>query len=71
VVARKTFPFLSIHGVKDRHMCVDKMEKFMHGNFKNVEFHRLDSAGHAPFYEQPSVVNKIILDFVNRISLQS
>jgi pimeloyl-ACP methyl ester carboxylesterase len=69
VAARKTFPFLSIHGVQDKHMCVDKMENFMHDNFNNVEFHRLESAGHAPFYEQPVVVNKIIMDFVARISV--
>lgn len=64
--AQKTLPILSIHGVEDRHMWVDKMETFMKSNFERVEFHRIAGAGHAPFYEQPVLVNKLILGFVRK-----
>lgn len=50
-------------------MLVDNMENFMHENFNNVEFHRLQGVGHAPFYERPTVVNKLILDFVKKNTL--
>ena len=66
LAARKTLPILSIHGVEDRHMWVDKMEIFMKSNFERVEFHSIGGAGHAPFYEQPVPVNKLILDSVRK-----
>jgi len=50
-------------------MWVDKMENFMQNNFEQAEFHRIAQAGHAPFYEQPQLVNKLILDFVLKRSL--
>lgn len=60
---------MAIHGIEDRHMWVDKMENFMQNNFEQAEFHRIAQAGHAPFYEQPQLVNKLILDFVLKRSL--
>jgi pimeloyl-ACP methyl ester carboxylesterase len=71
IAVRKTMPFLSIHGVGDKHMWADKMENFMKSNFDLVEFHKLAGVGHAPFYERPEAVNKYILDFVHKISPQS
>jgi len=66
LAAKGTFPFLVIHGVEDRHMYVDKLEAFMKGNFGNVEFHRVEGVGHAPFYEVPEFVNRTVLDFVKK-----
>lgn len=66
-----TLPVLSVHGVEDRHMYVDKLEVFMKSHFVKVEFIRLAGAGHAPFYEKPEVVNKFILEFVSRVSAES
>lgn len=66
IAVQKTLPILSIHGVEDRHMWVDKMETFMRSNFELVEFHRIAGAGHAPFNEQPVPVDKIILGFIHK-----
>lgn len=65
---KETFPFLVIHGEDDKHMYADKVDAFMKENFGNVEFHALKGVGHAAFYEKPSVVNKLILEFVKRIN---
>jgi len=49
-------------------MYADKVEGFMKENFGNVEFHRVEGAGHSPFYEKPDFVNKTILSFVEKIT---
>jgi len=66
LASKDTFPFLVIHGTEDRHMYVDKIEAFMKENFGNVEFHRVEGAGHATFYETPEFVNRTLLEFVNK-----
>lgn len=60
---------LVIQGTKDKHIYHEKMEQFIRTTFGDVaEYHRLDGAGHSPFYELPETVNRLILDFVERVS---
>jgi pimeloyl-ACP methyl ester carboxylesterase len=67
LAAKQTFPFLVIHGEEDKHMYIDKLESFMKENFENVEFHAVNGAGDAVFYESPEFVNNTILEFVKRV----
>lgn len=59
---------LVIHGAKDKHLDVLKMERFVLEKFGSgvSEFHVLDEAGHMPFYESPEETKRLILDFVRR-----
>ena len=63
--------FLVLHGKMDKHVLGDRLETFMHSNFKNVEFHIWDHCGHAPFYDKPEEFNKATLDWVNKNSAVS
>ena len=60
--------FLVLQGTMDNHVLGDKLEKFMHSNFKNVEFHMWDRCGHAPFFDRPEEFNKTTLEWVNKIA---
>ena len=66
--AKATFSFLAIHGEEDRHIYVDKVEMFMMENFGNVEFHRLAGVGHMVFYENAKATNRLILNYVQRLT---
>jgi len=65
---KDTLPFLVLHGTMDKHVLGDKLEKFMHDHFKNVEFHMWDHCGHAPFFDRPEEFNKTTLEWVNKIT---
>lgn len=60
--------FLVLHGTMDKHVLGDKLDGFMHSNFKNVEFHMWDHCGHAPFFDRPEKFNKTTLEWINRIT---
>lgn len=32
----------------------------------HVEFHAIDEAGHVPHYEQPEVVNPLLIEFLRK-----
>jgi pimeloyl-ACP methyl ester carboxylesterase len=66
LAVKDKFPFLVLHGTMDKHVLGDKLEKFMHSNFKNVEFHMWDHCGHAPFFDRPEEFNKTTLEWVNK-----
>jgi pimeloyl-ACP methyl ester carboxylesterase len=65
---KDTLPFLVLQGTMDKHVLSDKMDKFMHDNFKNVEFHLWDHCGHAPFFDKQEEFNKVTLEWVDRIT---
>jgi len=67
LAVKDTLPFLVLHGTMDKHVLGDKLDKFMHSNFKNVEFHMWDNCGHAPFFDRPEEFNKTTLGWVDRI----
>lgn len=66
--AKDKLPFLVLQGTMDKHVLGDKLEKFMHSNFTNVEFHMWDHCGHAPFYDRPEEFNRATLDWVDKIT---
>ena len=68
LAAKDTLPFLVLHGTMDKHVLGEKLEKFMHNNFKNVEFHMWDNCGHAPFFDKPDEFNEATLGWVNGIT---
>ncbi|KAL2008440.1 hypothetical protein VTN00DRAFT_6634 [Thermoascus crustaceus] len=66
---RGKLPLLVIQGTKDKHIYHEKMEKFVRTTFGDAaEYHRLDGVGHSPFHERPETVNRLILDFIERVS---
>ncbi|KKA19450.1 hypothetical protein T310_6574 [Rasamsonia emersonii CBS 393.64] len=66
--ARHRLPFLVIQGTADRHVRHEALESFMRTQFPDVsEYHRLDGVGHACFYEKPDVVDRLIVEFVQRV----
>lgn len=67
LAAGAKLPICVIHGAKDKHLDVHKVEKFAKENFGEVEFHALNEAGHMSFYECPEKTNQLILDFMRRI----
>lgn len=71
LAVKDTLPFLVLQGTMDKHVLGDKLNKFMHSNFANVEFHLWGHCGHAPFYDKPEEFNKATLDWVNRIATVS
>ena len=70
LAVKDKFPFLVLHGTMDKHVLGDKLEKFMHSNFKNVEFHMWDHCGHAPFFDRPEEFNKTTLEWVKKTTLE-
>lgn len=68
LAVKDTLPFLVLQGTMDNHVLGDKLEKFMHSNFKNVEFHMWTHCGHAPFFDRPEEFNKTTLEWVNKIT---
>ena len=67
LAARAKLPICVIQGAKDKHLDVNKVEKFAKEKFGQVEFHALNEAGHMPFYECPEKTNQLILDFMRRV----
>lgn len=67
LAAGAKLPICFIHGAKDKHLDVHKVEKFAKEKLGQVEFHALNQAGHMPFYECPEKTNQLILDFMCRI----
>jgi len=68
LAVKDTLPFLVLHGTMDKHVLGDKLDKFMHSNFKNVEFHTWAHCGHAPFFDKPEEFNKTTLEWINKVT---
>lgn len=68
LAAGAKLPICIVHGVDDKHLSVQKMRQFARVEFEHAEFHAVDEAGHMCFYERPEKTNRVILDFMLRIS---
>lgn len=71
LAVKDKLPFLVLQGTMDNHVLGDKLEKFMHNNFKNVEFHTWEHCGHAPFFDKPGEFNKTTLEWINKVTKAS
>jgi pimeloyl-ACP methyl ester carboxylesterase len=56
-------PVLLIWGKEDQTIPATDIEK-VRNSIPDIEFHAIDGAGHLPHYEQPDIVNKILLEFL-------
>ena len=66
--ASSTFPYLVLHGTKDKHIDGLKLKAYMQKNFGNFVFRLWDNVGHASFYDDPIDANKEIVAFAKRLS---
>lgn len=64
-VGRREFPILLIWGRQDRTIPFDQHRR-VQAMLPHVEFHAIDEAGHVPHYEQPEVVNPLLIEFLRK-----
>ncbi len=62
-VGRHTRPILLIWGKEDRTVPFEISHK-VRSALPNAEFHAIGGAGHAPHYEQPALINPLLLKFL-------
>lgn len=67
LAAGAKLPICVIHGAKDKHLNVHKVEKFAKEKFGQIELHAINETGHMSFYECPEKKSQLILDFLRRI----
>ena len=68
-VGRGHHPVLLLWGRRDEIIPFEINEKVREA-IPQAEFHVIEEAGHVPHYEQPEVVNSILLDFLGKKSLR-
>jgi pimeloyl-ACP methyl ester carboxylesterase len=63
-VERMKIPVLLIWGCEDATVPFEQ-HKLLREIFRDAQFHAIDSSGHIPQYEQPDIVNPILISFLN------
>ena len=63
-VGQHTRDTLLIWGVEDKLIPIE-LSEIIRKAFSQIEFHRIEGAGHIPHYEKPEVVNPILIDFLS------
>ena len=66
-VGKLDFPVLLIWGKED-HVVPYKLSQKVLELIPRAEFHAIEEAAHAPHFENPDIVNPILIDFLNRSS---
>ena len=65
----RNFPYLVLHGTKDKHVEGLKLKAWMQNNgFRNFVFRLWDNVGHACFWDAPVDANKEIIAFAKRLN---
>ena len=71
MAASKTFPYLVLHGTRDKFIDGERLRDYMNSHFGNFVFRLWENIGHAPFWENPDQANIEIVAFAKRLSLVS
>ena len=65
-ISRNQFPFLLIWGREDQSIPYNDIETLVN-IAPNVELHIIENAGHLPHFEQPGIVNPILVSFLTEL----
>ncbi|MCP4542790.1 MAG: alpha/beta fold hydrolase [Chloroflexi bacterium] len=66
-VSKQKRPTLLIWGREDQTVPFDHSER-VRAAIPHIEFHAIDGAGHIPHYEQPELINPLLIKFLRPIS---
>jgi pimeloyl-ACP methyl ester carboxylesterase len=64
-LGEKDLPILIFHGKQDQTISLEDIN-LLRKMIPEHQFHEIENAGHIPHYEQPQVVNPIMIDFFTR-----
>jgi pimeloyl-ACP methyl ester carboxylesterase len=65
-IGKQNRPTLLIWGTRDRAVPVELSEKVLKA-IPHAQFQPIEGAGHVPHYEEPELVNSIIIEFLRRM----
>jgi pimeloyl-ACP methyl ester carboxylesterase len=62
-VGKANYPVLLLWGRQDKTISFETHER-VQASIPRAEFHAIDNAGHVPHYDQPDVLNRLLIEFL-------